>query len=368
MITPNPDFKILQSHAEEEKLLQSKIRDSERQESRLGRALYLSTERLSFDENDVSLHPLIERARQTLSDDDVFFVPPTGLTAVTFDYTVPAPTDAMAEFDDMGFGFPLSAQDVALISTLEQRHEGRLFSIDVRSPNHPILVLIPNALSSLVAEVVQQKQNRQRWQANLMAVQQDTLSIYQKNIDRFLFLGPHRISLGDPAELFRDLASLFQTDYAQNRPAFFSHLLGKMRGGFSLPMSSFSRRCCRVFLSLVRGEPFHPASMDKALIDKAIPVVTPLLPLEVLPPFFPRTSAPDRISRVIPKTKHLRVTLTNGDVQRWPLPSSSALVTATPSQREYFQIHGGRQIVWPELNTTLSLQAPEVTPVVMAPN
>lgn len=367
MITPNPDFETLQSNAKEEKLLQSKIRDSDRQESRLGRALYLSTERLSFDENDVSLYPLLDRARHSLPL-NVFAPLELALTAVTFDYTATSLTDAMAEFDGMGFGFPLSSQDASLISSLEQRHEGRLLSIDVRSPNQLTLVLIPNALSSIVADVVQQKQNRQRWQANLMAVQQDTLSIYQKNLDRFLFLGPHRISLGDPAELFRDLASLFQTDYAQNRPAFFSHLLGKMRGGFSFPMSSFSRRCCRVFLSLVRGEPFHPVSMNKALIDKAIPVITPLLPLDVLPPFFPRTSAPERISRVVPKTKHLRVTLTNGDVQRWPIPASSALVPATPSQREYFQIHGGRQIVWPELNATLSLPTPAVNPIVIEPN
>lgn len=368
MITPNPDFETLQRNAKEEKLLQSKIRDSDRQESRLGRALYLSTERLSFDENDVSLYPLLDRARHSLPL-NVFAPLELALTAVTFDYTASPLTDATAEFDDdMGFGFHLSEQDASLISSLEQRHAGRLLSIDVRSPNHSTLVFIPNTLSSLLADVVQQKQNRQRWEATLMAVRQATLSIHQNNLDRFLLLGPHRISLGDPAEIFRDLASLFQTDYAQNRPAFFSHLLGKMRCGFSFPMSSFSRRCCRVFLSLVRGEPFHPASMDKALIDKAIPVVTPLLPLEVLPPFFPRTSAPDRISRVVPKTKHLRVTLTNGDVQRWPIPSSSALVQATPHQREYFQIHGGRQIVWPELNATLSLPTPAVNLAAIEPN
>lgn len=367
MITPNPDFETLQRNAENEKSLPSKIRDSERQTSPLLRKLFHSTERFPLDKNDVSLHPLLGRARQSLPR-DIFAPSETVLTAVTFDYTASSPTDAMAEFDGMGFGFSLSDQDASLISTLEQRHAGRLLSIDVRPKNSTTLVFIPQVFSSLLADVVQQKQNRQRWEADLMAVRQNTLSIYQKNLGLFLLLGPHRISLGDPAEIFRDLASLFQNDYAKNRPTFFSQLFLQIFSGYSFPTSSFSRRCCRVALSLLRGEPFHLASINKALVDKAMPALTPLLPSEVLPPFCPRTSAPDRISRVVPKTKHLRVTLTNGDVQRWPIPSSSALVQATPPQREYFQIHGGRQIVWPELNATLSLPTPAVNPIVIEPN
>ena len=359
MITPNPDFETLQRNAEKKKSLKSKIRDSERQESRLMRALYKSTQRFPLDKIDVSIRSLLNRARKTVSDDD-FFIPDTGLTAVTFDYTAPARTKATAEFGGMGFGFSLSAKDVSLISTLEQRLEGRLLSIDVSLPNCPTLVFLPHDFSPLLADVVQRQQNRRQWDSDLADVRRDTFSIYQKNRDHFLLLDSHRLPLGDPEELFRDLTFLLQTDYAQNRPTFISHLLRHIFSGYAPPTSSFSRRCCRVFLSLLRGEPFHPASTNKALFDKAILVLAPLLPSEILPPFFQPTSAPERISRVVPRTAHLRVTFTNGDVQRWPLPSSPAFATATATQREYFQIHRGREIVWPELNVTLSLPSATV--------